>query len=168
MSDLVERLRHPLIATPMERKAADEIERLRAMLHGANAYGAGENAARLKVEAEVERLRSELANATGIIEREAWLETARAEGKPGPYVSFDDYERLRAERDAAFKMTKCECGPDEACANLVKAWAERDAKAMFAARLENMSKNGDVWLSIPAALALMADCDMLAARKEKS
>lgn len=26
----------------------------------------------------------------------------------------------RAERDAAFKMSKCECGPDEACANLVK------------------------------------------------
>lgn len=28
---------------------------------------------------------------------------------------------LRAERDAAFTMSKCECGPDEACRNLVAA-----------------------------------------------
>ena len=35
-------------------------------------------------------------------------------------------ERLTAERDAAFAMSKCECSPDEACANLVRLTAERD------------------------------------------
>lgn len=37
---------------------------------------------------EIDRLRD-------IIQREAWLEEARAEGKPGPYISFDEYDRLR-------------------------------------------------------------------------
>jgi hypothetical protein len=42
--------------------------------------------------------------------------------------------------------------------------AERDSKNMFVARLENMVKNGDCWLTIPAVLALLNDCDMLASR----
>lgn len=29
-----------------------------------------------------------------------------------------------AERDAAFKMSRCECGPDECCANLVRLHKE--------------------------------------------
>ena len=29
-------------------------------------------------------------------------------------------EALRAERDAAFRMSRCECASDECCANLVK------------------------------------------------
>jgi hypothetical protein len=43
----------------LHAEAADEIKRLRAMLQGSNIYGAGENAARLKAEAEIERLRAE-------------------------------------------------------------------------------------------------------------
>ena len=31
-----------------------------------------------------------------------------------------DLAAARAERDAAFKMSKCECGADECCANLVR------------------------------------------------
>jgi hypothetical protein len=45
-----------------------------------------------------------------------------------------EIERLRAERDRllferneAFRMSKCECGPDEVCANLVRARAEVEA-----------------------------------------
>jgi chromosome segregation ATPase len=33
-------------------------------------------------------------------------------------------DSLRAERDAAFAMSRCECGTDEACANLAKLRAE--------------------------------------------
>ena len=33
-------------------------------------------------------------------------------------------ERLTRERDAAFRMSRCECGPDECCANLVKLHEE--------------------------------------------
>lgn len=40
--------------------------------------------------------------------------------------------------------------------------ADAESKAMFVARLENMSLNGDTWLTIPAVLALLNDCDMLA------
>ena len=40
-------------------------------------------------------------------------------------------EALRAERDAAFRMSRCECASDECCANLVKHQqrAERLAEA---------------------------------------
>lgn len=41
-------------------------------------------------------------------------------------------EALKAERDAAFRMSKCECASDEACANLVK-W-ERQCEALKAER----------------------------------
>ena len=43
--------------------------------------------------------------------------------------------RLEAERDAAFSMSRCECGIEEACANLVRLAAERDA-ALAASRHE--------------------------------
>lgn len=44
-------------------------------------------------------------------------------------------EKAEAERDAAFRMSKCECQSEEACANLVKAWNDlaelkRHAEAM--------------------------------------
>lgn len=46
----------------------------------------------------------------------------------------DEIERLRAERDAAFAMSRCECDTDEACTNLIAhlrraehAEEERDA-----------------------------------------
>ena len=41
-------------------------------------------------------------------------------------------EALRAERDAAFRMSRCECASDECCANLVKHQqrAERLAEAL--------------------------------------
>ena len=41
--------------------------------------------------------------------------------------------------------------------------AERSSRGMFVARLENMQKNGDHWLTGTAVLALLNDCDMLAA-----
>ena len=41
--------------------------------------------------------------------------------------------------------------------------AERSSRGMFVARLENMQANGDQWLTVAAVLALLNDCDMLAA-----
>ena len=38
------------------------------------------------------------------------------------------------------------------------------AKAMFVARLEKMRDDGNSWLTIPAVLALLNDCDMLTER----
>lgn len=43
--------------------------------------------------------------------------------------------------------------------------ADRNARGMLVARLENMQKQGDHWLTVQAVLALMNDCDMLAARE---
>jgi len=43
--------------------------------------------------------------------------------------------------------------------------ADRAARGMFVARLENMQKNGDTWLTVQAVLALLNDSDMLAARE---
>jgi hypothetical protein len=42
--------------------------------------------------------------------------------------------------------------------------ADRDARSMFVARLENVRDNGDHSLTASAVLALLNDCDMLAAR----
>ena len=44
------------------------------------------------------------------------------------------------------------------------AGADAESKAMFVARLENMREHGDTWLTIPAVLALLNDCDMLASQ----
>lgn len=43
--------------------------------------------------------------------------------------------------------------------------ADRDARGMMVARLENMQTNGHTWLTVQAVLALLNDCDMLAARE---
>lgn len=40
--------------------------------------------------------------------------------------------------------------------------ADAESRGMFVARLENMQRNGDRWLTIEAVLALLNDCDMLA------
>ena len=40
--------------------------------------------------------------------------------------------------------------------------ADSQSRAMFVARLENMQKNGDLWITVPAVLMLLNDCDMLA------
>jgi hypothetical protein len=45
--------------------------------------------------------------------------------------------------------------------------ADEQTRAMFVARLENMEKNGDRWLTVNAVLALLNDCDMLATREVK-
>lgn len=42
--------------------------------------------------------------------------------------------------------------------------AERSSSGMLVARLENMQKNGDIWLTVQAVLALLNDCDMQAQR----
>lgn len=44
----------------------------------------------------------------------------------------EECEQLRAERDEAFRMSRCECGTNECCANLVKHSAE-----LAALRAEN-------------------------------
>ena len=40
-----------------------------------------------------------------------------------------------------------------------------DARVMFVSRLENMQKNCDTLVTVQAVLALLNDCDMLAARR---
>ena len=41
-----------------------------------------------------------------------------------PAAALIEIDRLKAERDAAFAMSRCECGPDECCANLVRLHKE--------------------------------------------
>ena len=45
--------------------------------------------------------------------------------------------------------------------------ADFQSRSMFVARLENMQANGDAWLTVPAVLALLNDCDMIAAAHQK-
>ena len=45
--------------------------------------------------------------------------------------------------------------------------ADFQSRSMFVARLENMQANGDAWLTVPAVLALLNDCDMIAAAQQK-
>jgi hypothetical protein len=56
-----------------------------------------------------------------------------------------EIDRLTAERDAAFAMSRCECGTDEACAELAKlreqlALAESVRAAQVAGLTEGMAK----------------------------
>lgn len=41
--------------------------------------------------------------------------------------------------------------------------ADRSSRRMLVARLENMQQQGDQWLTVQSVMALMNDCDMLAA-----
>ena len=43
--------------------------------------------------------------------------------------------------------------------------AEQYSRRMFVSRLEHMQRQGDQWLTIQAVLALLNNCDMLAARE---
>ena len=49
-----------------------------------------------------------------------------AEGKAQAawHALNSENERLTRERNEAFRMSRCECGPDECCANLVKLHEE--------------------------------------------
>jgi hypothetical protein len=49
--------------------------------------------------------------------------------------------KAEAERDAAFEMSRCECGTDEACANLARLHRERDAAVQDAGRLRGALMN---------------------------
>jgi len=53
--------------------------------------------------------------------------------------------------------------PDVAATPEAVAWNE--SQSMFVARLENMAKNGNTWLTITTVLALLSDCDMLVSRQ---
>lgn len=44
------------------------------------------------------------------------------------FALLDEIESLKAERDAAFKMSKCECNSDEACSNLAQLHSELASK----------------------------------------
>ena len=46
--------------------------------------------------------------------------------------------------------------------------ADQESRAMFVARLENMQEQGDKWLTVPAVLALLNDCDFLASRSDQA
>ncbi len=64
---------------------------------------------------------------------------------------------IQDQRDAAFKMSKCECGPDECCANLVRMGADLAAAraALAEARVWLYDHTPDpVIARIDAALAL--------------
>ena len=105
MSDIVERLRatsRRAFATDWEEnlRAADEIERLRTLLETANSYGSGENAARLKAEAEVERLRAELAAVKLQLVVGINGDVVAASGAAAQ-EAVKQMNALRAERDAA-------------------------------------------------------------------
>ena len=74
-------------------------------------------------------------------------------------------ERLTRERDEAFRMSRCECGPDECCANLVKLHEDiarlRKALQELVAlvrgecpRLLDEDRDGDARLSIEIDAAL--------------
>jgi hypothetical protein len=52
-------------------------------------------------------------------------------------------ERLEAERDAAFAMSRCQCGTDEACANLARVNAENAALKADALRYRWLQEVGD-------------------------
>lgn len=71
---------------------------------------------------------------------------------------MQDFERHRST-DNREHAKEARAALQSALKAVVADW---DSKAMFVARLENMSRNGDAWLTIPAVLALLNDCDMLA------
>ena len=58
---------------------------------------------------------------------------------------------------------RIEADADELSELRAGAEAERSSRRMFVARLENMQQNGNQWLTVTAVLALLNDCDMLAA-----
>ena len=56
---------------------------------------------------------------------------------------------------------------DERLINKLKKESEqaRSSREMLVARLGNMDKNGDKWLTVVAVIALLNDCDMISGRE---
>jgi hypothetical protein len=64
-------------------------------------------------------------------------------------------ERLTRERDEAFRMSRCECGPDECCANLVKLH-EENARLRGALRYVRRTINPiSSWVTIGEAVPMV-------------
>jgi hypothetical protein len=105
-------------------------------------------------------------------ERDAYMLLSKM--RPAPQADMVPAEELaaaQAERDAAFEMSRCECGTDEACANLARLHKERDAAVEDAERLRFLlSAPGDMTLRLhntrPDLRLAMIDAAIDAARKE--
>lgn len=73
------------------------------------------------------------------------------------------------ERELATAMGLCSSRGDdervaEAQAELARLRKADDALRMLVARLENLQRNGDTWLTVAAVLSMIGDCEMLASR----
>ena len=73
------------------------------------------------------------------------------------------------ERELATAMGMCSSRGDEervaeAQEELARLRNAADAIGMLVARLENLQRNGDTWLTVAAVLAMISDCKMLASR----
>ena len=62
--------------------------------------------------------------AVGHDERTCGYDDAEGKAQAAWEALKAENERLTRERDEAFRMSRCECGPDECCANLVQLHAE--------------------------------------------
>ena len=62
--------------------------------------------------------------AVGHDERTCGYDDAEGKAQAAWEALKAENERLTRERDEAFRMSRCECGPDECCANLVKLHEE--------------------------------------------
>lgn len=73
------------------------------------------------------------------------------------------------ERELATAMGLCSSRGDEervaeAQEELARLRNAADAIGMLVARLENLQRNGDTWLTVASVLAMIGDCEMLASR----
>ena len=82
----------------------------------------------------------------------------------------DDYETakrklssLLAHAQSIGEYFAAQAGPAQA-----PLTADQESRSMFVARLENMQEQGDKWLTVPAVLALLNDCDFLASRSDQA
>jgi flagellin-like hook-associated protein FlgL len=78
------------------------------------------------------------------------------------------YEDHGSDAAAATRRAVVRAAADRIESDADTISAERSSRGMFVARLENMQKNRDTWLTAQAVLALLNDCDMLAARERAS
>jgi len=80
-----------------------------------------------------EEAEAELAAMT--LERDSYMLLSKMRPAPmADMVPAEELAKVKAERDAAFEMSRCECGTDEACANLARLHRERDAAVADAER----------------------------------
>lgn len=103
--------------------------------------------------------------AADLAEIRAMLAALKAQ-QPAPVASqFDRDVRSLVSRLSVLQVLLAEHHPEhhaavhEAICNLEH---ESRSRTMFVARLENMQKNRDLWLTVTAVLSLLNDCDMLA------